>query len=169
MERVLSFCCSLSVALISPSQSHMSTQQWWLCSDADINAPSASGILPLETALKKENLATADRLVKLNANVDVQTNSASECTSFTVFWFELSVCVSSSPLSNTVIPSSFVLSLHICSATDCRVSVLYLVFLFESHVVFTCILYKTPNHQVQLALLTTSWDFLALQSLLLVQ
>ena len=113
----------------------MSTQQWWPCSDADINAPSASGILPLETALKKENLATADRLVKLNANVDVQTNSASECTSFTVFLIWVVCCVGASSSSNTVIPSSIVFSFAYW------VSVLYLVCLFESHhVVFTWIL-----------------------------
>ena len=62
------------------------------CSDADINAPSASGILPLETALNKESLSTADRLVKLNANIDVQTSSSSDCVHSCMNFPRAAVC-----------------------------------------------------------------------------
>eukprot|EP00658_Telonema_sp_P-2_P032046 TRINITY_DN23832_c0_g2_i7.p1 TRINITY_DN23832_c0_g2~~TRINITY_DN23832_c0_g2_i7.p1 ORF type:complete len:1200 (+),score=235.75 TRINITY_DN23832_c0_g2_i7:161-3760(+) len=46
-----------------------------LYSDVDINAPSSTGTLPIETALECNTLATAARLVKLSADVNLALNS----------------------------------------------------------------------------------------------
>eukprot|EP00656_Telonema_subtile_P016220 TRINITY_DN18555_c0_g1_i3.p1 TRINITY_DN18555_c0_g1~~TRINITY_DN18555_c0_g1_i3.p1 ORF type:complete len:705 (-),score=223.62 TRINITY_DN18555_c0_g1_i3:75-2189(-) len=47
-----------------------------LYSDVDINSPNDEGVLPLETALRCRSLATADRLVKLSADVNMRVEPA---------------------------------------------------------------------------------------------